>query len=231
MRKIVFIFFALFALVSCGKDYQQSRLSHSELIMTSGEKKQLVYQGDCAWSTDEPFIATVEDGLVTAHLVGETYIHADNAVCKVNVVPIYTHYAEPFLNWNEPYSSFETYAVDNGLVEITSDNTGALWIDEDTNTMYMCLIKNGKITSSCILTSIAKTELCTKFLCERFIPLEYINGNAIFMDIKQTSGLVMTLNLDYKDEYALWVVCTPIDNTRSDNSELYSVFNKLSKHE
>lgn len=230
MRRIVLVVMTL-ALVACGKDYSYSKLSHSELTLISGEEKQLNYKGDCSWSSDEPLIASVEDGLVTAHLVGETYIHANNAVCKVKVVPVFKHYAEPFLKWYEPYSSFEAYAINNNLVKINSDNTGALWADEDTNTLYMCLLKNGKITSSAILTSLTKIELCTQFLCERFIPLGYIDGFVVFADIALTSGITMTLNFDYKDEYALMVICTPYDDTRSDYNELYEAFNMLSKYE
>lgn len=216
MKKILILFFAAIA-VACSVDGESSKLSETNIRLKAGTTKQLHYSGKCNWSSGEPLIASVDNGLVTAHRVGSTYINANNSYCKVEVYPQYTTYIEPFLEWGAPLASFESAMIDGGCVELKTDNSGSLWIDETTNTHYMCLLENKKITSTLIMTSLNKLDICTKFLLERYVPVGYADGYGVFTSIDKSSGITISYQSKYDDDVALWVLCVPLDTRVSAN--------------
>ena len=226
MKRLLIFAISVIA-VACSVDGNSSKLNETNSRLMAGTTKQLQYNGKCSWSSDEPLIASVDNGLVKAHRVGTTYINAKSSACKVEVYPKYTTYIDPFLEWGARYASFEAIMIDNGCIEVKTDSTGSLWTDEATNTQYMCLISNGGITSSAIITSLAKLDLCTNFLLERYIPLGYVDGYGVFTSLDRQSGITISYQSKYKDEYALWVVCVPSD-TRTTTNDIINVYTKLS---
>lgn len=226
--KQLFLLMSLIAIVtSCSNENENSsKLSQNQLTLYSGDTATLTYNGTCKWSSDQPLIASVDNGAVKGLLIGETYIRANNEACKVTVKPNYTMYVEPYIDWESNASEFSKYMYKHGCKEMSSDSSGGLWIDESTNTLYLYLLNNGKISSTCIMTSLYKTENLTKFLCERFIPLGYEDGMAIFINIDRNTGITEMINSDYKDEYALWALAMPYD-TRTNSDDIIKKFRQL----
>lgn len=216
MKRFIYLIIAVCA-ISCSMDGSVSKLSETDISLTAGDSKQLQYKGKCRWSSDEPLIASVEDGLITANRVGITYINANSSACRVEVCPKYTTYIEPFLEWGAPFASFESAMIDGGCIELKTDNSGSLWIDETTNTHYMCLLKNKKVTSTLIMTSLNKLDICTKFLLERYVPIGYADGYGVFTSIDKSSGITISYQSKYDDDVALWVLCVPLDTRVSTN--------------
>lgn len=225
MRKLLLLLSCALMSISYSKD-ESSKLSQSSLTLYSGDTATLTYSGSCKWRSDQPLIASVDNGVVKALLIGKTNIYANNEVCQVTVKPHYTQYAEPYIKWGTSTSAYESYMSGYGYTKVSGDNSGGLWIDDITNTMYMYIASNGQISATCIITSLHKTESLTKFLCERFIPLDYVDGSAYFVNIAYDTMIGETINTDYKDEYALWALAIPYD-TRANEEEVLAKFKQI----
>lgn len=223
MKRLLTIAFALLAF-ACSKDDIQLHDTHIRLI--AGQTQQLRYSGSGKWSSQEPLIATVENGLVEALRVGTTHIQFGNSKCTVEVYPKYTYYIEPFLDWGANYSTYETLMIDSGCTEISHNATVALWLHEDTNTMYSCLLSDGKIKSTLIMTSLIMAEYCVNYLLERYVALGAVSGYGVLLSIDGKSGITITTQSDYGVDYGLWVMCVPND-TRADSEDIIEQYKAL----
>lgn len=223
MKRLLTIAFALMAF-ACSKE--EIQLYDTNIRLMAGSSQQLRYSGSGKWSSQEPLIATVDNGVVNALRVGTTYVQGDGTKCKVEVFPKYTYYIEPFLEWGAKYSAYETLMLDNGCTEISHDSTASLWMHKDTNTMYSCLLTNGEINSTLIMTSLTMAEYCVNYLCERYVALGAISGYGMLLSIDGKSGITITTQSGYGADYGLWVMCVP-NNTRADSEYIIEQYKTL----
>lgn len=106
---------ACMLLTSCRKEFELSETSVKMYVddlytIESENGTNLVY------TSDNPYVATVsESGVVTANFVGKATIHVTASegeqALKVDVLPLYTTYEEPCLdftmNWNDVMTMYE----------------------------------------------------------------------------------------------------------------------------
>ncbi len=117
MKKTLFLMLCLasaMGFASCDRDEPQTAdLTPSNASLYVGETTTLSYSGGYStgsnqWKSGNPLIASVTsgsstgyNGLVTALKVGTTNIYANEWVSsKITVLPRYTMYTEPFMNWS-----------------------------------------------------------------------------------------------------------------------------------
>lgn len=103
-----------FTFISCGDDKDDDAPTHfsvtpDNVTLYAGQEKQLSATGAIQWSSDNEFVASVdEQGKVTAHHIGTANIFASdgNAMgqCAVTVQPQYNCWATPLMTWRASMS-------------------------------------------------------------------------------------------------------------------------------
>ncbi len=170
----------VFAFSSCSKDdgseddIATPTLDQTSLTLYAGETATLTYSGgECTWSSDNPLIANVDSGVVTANYVGETIIRANDVSCMVTVKPLYTKYREPHLGWGDDVSTVQSSMNDYTLV---STSPLMMYLIND-HSLYGYEFEDNKLTVSLIATvSLSEAAYLTKFVSERYIPIPNDDG-------------------------------------------------------
>ena len=63
---------AIAMIFAVGCEMEGALLNRTSLDLYCGETYRLGNSGNCTWTSDNPLIASVEDGLVTANFIGTT---------------------------------------------------------------------------------------------------------------------------------------------------------------
>lgn len=194
MKKLFMFIFVLgsclYFLSSCSKDEKKESLGllQKELTLTAGQSKQLTYDGECVWTSDEPLIATVDEyGFVTAKRVGKTLIHAGNDFCKVTVNPKYYTFTEPIIKWGITESDVKNLMKGHEVMHSSDGTTifeGSGIIDA-----YAYFFKNDELYGSVAFSNILlHGEEIANFLIERYVTI----------DIDKEKNMIMMLSIDQK---------------------------------
>lgn len=164
----------LVLLVSCSPEENgeiiMPKLDVTSLTLTVGEEHVLSCNvNDCYWSSDEPFIAEVdENGRVSALHVGETVIYAGSATCKVTVLPKYHTYEEPMISWNATKNDVYLYMLNHGY-QLTSDEENLyVFSGKYAAESYAYFFSENKLVASGINSSSTYFEDIIDFLLERY---------------------------------------------------------------
>ena len=152
------------------------------------------------WETEDDFVATVEDGVITAGHVGTTVLSAvtenQHAICQINVIPMYYTYEEPIINWG---CSKQSIISKKGTPDSTSSSGIAYVQNENKGIVEMYLFENEQLKYSYVMLSLNSYNTdVSYFLLERYEPITYTNGvfgfiNAMSLD---NADLVVTLSVD-----------------------------------
>ena len=160
------------SLTACGGDddggSNSPSLDKTSLSLYVEETSILKYsEGNCSWSSDNPLIAEVKDGVVTAKHVGITTIHANNLTCTVTVKPKYTSYAEPYMGWGSSKSVVKSMMSRYTLK--SEDTTGLTYNGKGKVVGYVYLFENASLKSSAMYVSLLNLYDVTDFLLERYV--------------------------------------------------------------
>lgn len=234
MKKVFSILLPCIAMVflftSCSKDDVNPispSLDRTEVTLYVDETINLTYSGsDCTWSSDNPFIASVKDGTITANLVGETVIHANDANCKITVKPHYTKYYDPYIKWNEEKNEVKKYMRD---YEIQQEEDDQITYKGDTSIpYYVYTFKDGKLISSGLLVNILDGIYLTSYLLERYIPLSKDDTMYYFTSPDKETLIAMKI-----ESNAILVVYTALNPTSKSHTtyikNILSEFNKITQ--
>lgn len=171
----LFIAFAIFAMASCSKDDDEdgikSKLNKTDITLYVDDTEKLIYSGTkCTWKSDNPLIASIEDGVVTGEHVGVTKVHANELSCTVTVKPKYNNFFEPLLEWGASPSRIKNYMSGYKLKTSTTDQ---ITFDGKGNTLgYIYLLNSNKLSSSALLVNIFNASSLTDFLLERYVVID-----------------------------------------------------------
>lgn len=185
-----------FTACSDDDDDYTKKLSQNELSLIAGQSVKLMYNGDCAWKSDEPLIAEVDNGgNVTANRVGETTIWANNESCKVKVTPKYDTYIEPLVDWGASENEVTSFMA--GFDYLGKEDNMIGFYDDMRGIGYLYMFTNNSLTASAITANvISKGDEVVDFLLERYVTVNVDeNSNTVVMaSIDGKMGVGVKLN-------------------------------------
>lgn len=206
MKKVLLA--AVFALVgvsffSCSSSNDDEPFTMNERAITiqKGDKYTVTHTGKASWSSDDDFVASVNNGEVTANHVGETAIYAisggTKSQCDVTVRGSYNYFREPLCRLNatpEDVMRYETRSLDTKK----SDKTMLIYypaMNEDVDVIAYTF-KNGKLESAFVAMTMngnasQALQMMNNFMSERYIGgisnkgYVYINAKSLDSASKQ----------------------------------------------
>lgn len=229
MKKVISILCPLIvmalSLCSCSDDNDSTPgLDKTEVTLYVEETITLTYSGgDCTWTSDNPLIASVENGIITANHVGETVIHANDANCKVIVKPHYTRFYEPYITWGEGKEKVKEYMKN---YEIEKENSNQLAYKGSESTLYYAYtFENGKLNGSGFATELFESTYLMSYLLERYIPISNEGTTYIFMSPDKKTGIGLQIYSSY-----LMVGYVPSDsNTKSIGTTIQDILSDINQ--
>lgn len=123
------------------------------------------------WSTENNFVASINEGVITAEHVGSTNVVAETeyqkAVCKVIVEPEYFTYMEPLIDWN---LTKEQILEQKGTPDATQPTSVAYIQNADKGIIEMYIFdENDKLIQTGVMLKIcAENSDVSSFLLERY---------------------------------------------------------------
>ena len=206
MKKILLA--AVFALAgvsffSCSSSNDDEPFTMNERAITiqKGDKYTITHTGNASWSSEDNFVASVNNGEVTANHVGETAIYAISGgtknQCDVTVRGSYNYFREPLCKLNatpEDVMRYETRSLDTKK----SDRTTLIYypaMNEDVDVIAYTF-KNGKLESAFAAMTMhgnasQALQMMNNFMNERYIGgisnkgYVYINAKSLDSASKQ----------------------------------------------
>lgn len=187
---VLFIAIAIFMtsnfVISCGDDDEEDSIqitSSKDLSMKYGETSQIqCTQKSVTFESEDEFVATVSaSGEIKANHVGSTYIKVNgNKMIKVAVVPKYTNFDEPIVDFGISMSKVKSLEKSTPIKEgddgLSYNGTG-----DEYGRIY--LFKNGKLSSSAMVVRYTYSSILADFLLERYMVIDVDKS-------KQTSTFV-----------------------------------------
>lgn len=184
MKKVLLA--AVFALAgvsffSCSSSNDDEPFTMNERAITiqNGDKYTITHTGKASWSSEDNFVASVNDGEVTANHVGETAIYAmsggSKSQCNVTVRGSYNYFREPLCKLNatpEDVMRYETRSLDTKK----SDRTTLIYypaMNENIDVVAYTF-KNDKLESAFVAMTMhgnasQALQMMNNFMSERYI--------------------------------------------------------------
>ena len=203
MKKVLLA--AVFALVggsffSCSSSNDDEPFSMNEraITMQKGDKYTINHTGKAYWSSDDDFVASVNDGEVTANHVGETSIYAmsggSKIQCDVTVRGLYNYFREPLCKLNstpEDVMRYEKRSLDTKK----SDRTTLIYypeMNEDIDVVAYTF-KNDKLESAFVSMTMhgnatQALQMMTNFMSERYFGDGISSAGYVYMNATTTES-------------------------------------------
>lgn len=178
MISLMLMIAAFVCVTSCSTDddTQKPTLNKTSITLNVDETFTLVYSGEgCAWTSDDPLIASVKDGIVKGEHVGTTIIHANDLTCEVTVKPQYTGVFEPCMQWGKNLSEIQKYM--SGYTLRSSSNTSLTYEGKGDIIAYTYSFDNEKLSSSAFLVELSYVSFLTDYLLERYVVFDVDQNN------------------------------------------------------
>ena len=215
-------------LTACSKEEPEPApaLDKYQVTLKTGQSTTVTYTGpsSCQWSSDEPQIAKVDNGVITGVRVGKTKIHANDLVCDVTVTPRYTRYYEPCAEWDCSKSKVISYMSGYSLGGSSTDNP-LFYYGTGSVIAYMYNFNdNNKLESSFMAIKLSEADYIVDFLDERYIPVDFEDEYFFFTSVDQKS--VITLGVTYQ---CLGVLYMPYESSTKSHIDSEIAKNKINE--
>ena len=192
MRNLLITLIALISFVSCEKTQNENqtlpetlKLDKTEVTLYSQDEHKITSNGrNCTYSTQDPFIASVNDsGNITALHIGETFIEVKaeqgSDKVKVTVLPKYNVIKDPYIKWgcakDDIKAKLGSPAQENSANIVYTETLPAHAITGYT-------FKSGKLSSVTIALNPNYQSDAQKHLAERYQYWTTENGAYVFTD-------------------------------------------------
>lgn len=152
---------------SCSKDNDDDNPKFQDVTLTAGATQTLTVGKDLNWTSENDYIATVANGVISAKRVGEVRIASDKGSFKVKVNPQYTYFEEPCLNFG-----FTQQSVKNEMKAYTlvsEDNNTLTYKGTGYTTGILYSFENSALKYSYILTSSSYSTQVANWAAERYV--------------------------------------------------------------
>jgi hypothetical protein len=211
----------LFSMAGCKKEEVLS-LNTTEITLKPNQTFNLVVSPDasgCVFRSENNNIAEAySSGLIEARLVGKTSIVVTNtdkgyyAYCKVTVIPEYTMYRDPCLDFGKPKSNIKSYETRQIAGE--TDST-ILYSGENSNIDSLIYSFEKSAYTNCICGIPAnQSSLLENYMAERYVYFGTI-GNGLIARLT-TDGKIYVVTQNYSSS-RIYVYYFP--KTASKNEE------------
>ena len=186
---------------SSSNDDEPFTVNERAITIQKGDKYTITHTGKASWSSEDNFVASVNDGEVTANHVGETAIYAmyggSKSQCNVTVRGSYNYFREPLCKLNatpEDIMRYETRSLDTKK----SDRTTLIYypaMNENIDVVAYTF-KNDKLESAFVAMTMhgnasQALQMMNNFMSERYIGgvasqgYVYINAKSVDAASKQ----------------------------------------------
>lgn len=186
---------------SSSNDDEPFTMNERAITIQKGDKYTITHTGKASWSSEDNFVASVNDGEVTANHVGETAIYAmyggSKSQCNVTVRGSYNYFREPLCKLNatpEDIMRYETRSLDTKK----SDRTTLIYypaMNENIDVVAYTF-KNDKLESAFVAMTMhgnasQALQMMNNFMSERYIGgvasqgYVYINAKSVDAASKQ----------------------------------------------
>lgn len=186
---------------SSSNDDEAFTMNERAITIQKGDKYTITHTGNASWSSEDNFVASVNDGEVTANHVGETAIYAisggTKSQCDVTVRGSYNYFREPLCKLNatpEDVMRYETRSLDTKK----SDRTMLIYypaMNEDVDVIAYTF-KNDKLESAFVAMAMngnasQALQMMNNFMSERYLGgianqgYLYINAKSVDAASKQ----------------------------------------------
>lgn len=192
---------SFFSCSSSSSDDEPFSMNERAITLQKGDKYTITHTGKASWSSEDNFVASVNDGEVTANHVGETAIYAmsggSKSQCDVTVRGSYNYFREPLCKLNvtpEDVMRYETRSLDTKR----SDRNMLLYypaMNEDIDVVAYTF-KNDKLESAFVSMTMhgnasQALQMMNNFMSERYLGgiasqgYVYINAKSVDVASKQ----------------------------------------------
>lgn len=186
---------------SSSNDDEPFTMNERAITIQKGDKYTITHTGNASWSSEDNFVASVNDGEVTANHVGETAIYAisggTKSQCDVTVRGSYNYFREPLCKLNatpEDVMRYEKRSLDTKK----SDRTMLIYypaMNEDVDVIAYTF-KNDKLESAFVAMAMngnasQALQMMNNFMSERYLGgiasqgYVYINAKSVDAASKQ----------------------------------------------
>lgn len=216
-----------FVMTACGDDEDNTpdlTLDQTSVsINYDGTATIKASEKDCVWSTDNDFVASVDNkGTIKANHVGTAVITATKdgakATCQVTVNATNNNFTIPVIDWGATIASVKAKVSGLQIYKETSDLLA--YSTNGSYPMYVYSFGEKGLDSSSLTVSMEMntTGALNTFLKQRYARMETLETetNMVFADGNDltTANFIVTYSPDFDTESvsAIW---TPIEHTRS----------------
>ena len=200
MKKIALAIIALATLASCNNG--KIKIKNDSLSMYHLEEEQIIAESKMpiSYTSENEFNASVDDeGLVTAHCIGETKIKLstddDVKYVDVKVKPKHNLYIIPDISFGENRES-----VISKLGEPDSENSNGVISYNNyclVGITMMISFENGKMDSFAFVIPSSYYSRLTDFLAERYMTVGTSNGVIYLVDAISPSSATYYIGVSY----------------------------------
>lgn len=202
---------SLVCVTSCSQEEPEPAptLDKYQVTVKAGQSTSITYKGSgaCQWSSDEPRIASVNDGVITGVRVGKTKIHANDLVCDVTVTPQYSRYYEPCTDWGCSKNKVESYMY--GYSQKSSSSGNLLYTGTNSVIGYGYQFDdNNKLEYSYMFVKLSDADYIADFLGERYVYAGQEGECFIFFSVDHKTFVTLVVTYQY-----LGVAYTPYESS------------------
>lgn len=213
---------------SCGSDDEEEKDGIDTSPVTLLVDKSTTVQGKVSnMATDNEFVATVKDNIITGNHVGETIITVNGKhKIPVTVVPFYKIMDDPITDWGTSQSTIKAKQTQGTISKEDADLIRYTNCGDADIVAYM--FENGKLNSVGVLISTSKTTSYVNYLKERFAfyPGQLSNYTFVGMDSYSLETARTVVALRVQDANYLMCLYIPASKFNSSSSaKLMSQFN------
>lgn len=166
----------LFTFTACGGDDDEpdnTKLSQTSYTMYHEDTQDIKGSNlsDIVWSSENEFVATVKNNVITGQYVGKTTVKSasKNMTFSVEVKPKYNTYEEPYLDWGASKSAIKAkYGTPK-----SEDTSSLLYQTSNSNAPIMLYVfENGKMSTCGVVCKVSTAYELGDFLVERYVPVK-----------------------------------------------------------
>lgn len=165
----------LLTFTACGGDDEPDNTKLSQTSYTTYHDDTQEIKGtnlsDIVWSSENEFVATVKNNVITGQYVGKTMVKSTtkNMSFSVEVKPKYNTYEEPYLDWGASKSAIK---AKYGTPKSEDTNSLLYQTSNSSAPIMLYVFENGKMSTCGVVCKISTAYELGDFLVERYVPVK-----------------------------------------------------------